>query len=100
MFCAFVWSLLVQQPNVIVGVVPEATTSEVWIAPQVSAKRKATARGEDLDSSPPPKLEVISEPKATPLSVLREKYGERLRMATDTDTTLSAITGSHIRVCF
>ncbi|KAJ3858620.1 hypothetical protein EV359DRAFT_68862 [Lentinula novae-zelandiae] len=46
-FCAFVWSLVVQQPTVLVGTLPPTITSEVWIAPQVSAKRKADAKGEE-----------------------------------------------------
>lgn len=77
---------------------PEGTTSEVWIAPQVSAKRKATARGEDVDAIPPPKLEVISEYKSISLGVLTQRYGERLRIAAEADAIFAAITGTHIRV--
>jgi hypothetical protein len=93
----YVWSLLVQQSTVIVGILPEGNTREVWIAPQVSAKRKATAQQSDL--MPPPKLEPIPECKDTSLNVLKEKYGGRLRIAAKPDVIFSAITGSHLRVC-
>ncbi|KAF8203137.1 hypothetical protein BJ912DRAFT_1018924 [Pholiota molesta] len=96
-FCAFVWSLVVQQPTVMVGLVEPGTTSEVWIAPQISAKRKAMARGEDHIESLPPKLQPIPEPKTTSLDVLRQAYGDRLRLAVEPDAIFAAITGSHIR---
>ncbi|KAG1841331.1 hypothetical protein DFJ58DRAFT_845058 [Suillus subalutaceus] len=70
-FCAFVWSIVVQQPTVRVGTVPVGVSSEVYIAPQTSAKRKAAAKGEE--------------------------YGEDLRIAVDPETSFAAITGSHIR---
>lgn len=97
-FCAFVWSLVVQQPTVMVGLVEPGTTSEVWIAPQISAKRKAMARGEGHIESLPPKLQPIPEPKTTSLDVLRQAYGDRLRLAVEPDAIFAAITGSHIRV--
>ncbi|KAF9569867.1 hypothetical protein CPC08DRAFT_14379 [Agrocybe pediades] len=96
-FCAYVWSLVVRQPTVLVGVVPHGTTSEVWIAPQTSAKRKAKARGEDEVTKNPPKLDSIPELKTTPLDILRGTYGNRLRIAVEPDTIFEAITGSHIR---
>jgi hypothetical protein len=81
-----------------VGLVEPGTTSEVWIAPQISAKRKAMARGEDHIESLPPKLQPIPEPKTTSLDVLRQAYGDRLRLAVEPDAIFAAITGSHIRV--
>lgn len=97
-FCTFVWSLVVQQPIVLVGLVDPSITSEVWIAPQISAKRKAKARGEEHVELCPPKLAPIPEPKTTPLNLLRATYGDRLRLAVETDAIFEAITGSHIRV--
>ncbi|KDR85305.1 hypothetical protein GALMADRAFT_52101 [Galerina marginata CBS 339.88] len=96
-FCAFVWSLVVQQPTVLVGLIDQGIASEVWIAPQVSAKRKAVARGDDHIGSRPPKLDPIHEPKTTPLQDLHGIYGDRLRLAVEPDTIFAAITGSHIR---
>ncbi|KAJ3509802.1 hypothetical protein NLJ89_g5025 [Agrocybe chaxingu] len=96
-FYSFIWSLVVQQPTVLVGLVPEGVTSEVWVAPQVSAKRKAQARGEDHVETTPPKLDPIPDSKTAPLDTLRRTYGDRLRIAAEPEAIFAAITGSHIR---
>ncbi|KAF8912964.1 hypothetical protein CPB84DRAFT_1670756 [Gymnopilus junonius] len=96
-FCAFVWSLIVRQHTVLVGLVDPNITSDVWIAPQISAKRKAKARGEEHVELRPPKLDPIPEPKTAALDMLRTTYGGRLRLAVETDAIFEAITGSHIR---
>ncbi|KAF7340022.1 B-block-TFIIIC domain-containing protein [Mycena venus] len=96
-FCAFVWSLVVQQPSVIVGTLPEGVTSEVWIAPQNSAKRKAKAKGEETVEVAPPRLDIVPDAKNRSLEDLKTQYGDKLRIATDPDTTYAAITGTHIR---
>jgi oxalate---CoA ligase len=97
-FCAFVWSLIVQQPNIRVGLVPEGVTSEVWIAPQVSAKRKANERGETHVQTQPPELEIVPDATIRPMGDLQAEYGEKLRIACDPESTYAAITGSHLRV--
>jgi transcription factor C subunit 3 len=94
-----VWSLVVQQPTVIVGTVPEGITSEVWIAPQLSAKRKAKAKGEEAVEVAPPKLDIVPDAKNRSLEDLRAEYGDNLRIAADPDATYAAVTGTHIRVC-
>jgi len=80
------------------GLFDPSIKSQVWIAPQVSAKRRAIARGEDCVGSCPPTLEPIPQPKTTPLEYLSEAYGDRLRLAVDPDAIFAAVTGSHIRV--
>jgi oxalate---CoA ligase len=97
-FCAFVWSLVVQQPSVSIGLIPPGLTSEVWIAPQTSAKRKAKVLGVEHVETSPSKLDPITDPKSTPLDLLRQAYGERLRIAAEPESIFSAITGTHIRV--
>lgn len=97
-FCSFVWSLVVQQPTVLIGLVPPGLTSEVWIAPQTSAKRKAKILGLENIETSPSKLDPINDPKFTPLDLLRQAYGERLRIAVEPESIFSAITGTHIRV--
>ncbi|EIN13408.1 hypothetical protein PUNSTDRAFT_139959 [Punctularia strigosozonata HHB-11173 SS5] len=95
---AFVWSVIVQQPNVRVGTVPEGKYSEVYIAPQTSAKRKAKEKGQDLEEpSAPTTLQIVDDAKLKSLEELREQYGDRLRIAVDPETSFVAITGSHIR---
>ncbi|KAF9523601.1 hypothetical protein CPB83DRAFT_821291 [Crepidotus variabilis] len=89
-FCACVWSLLVQQPTVSVGLIPKGVTTDVWIAPPPSAKRK----GQQVA---PQQLELLHDWKSKPLPLLVEQYGENLRMAAEPNTIFAAITGSHVR---
>ncbi|KAJ3890668.1 hypothetical protein GG344DRAFT_88728 [Lentinula edodes] len=96
-FCAFVWSLVVQQPTVLVGTLPPTITSEVWIAPQVSAKRKANAKGEEHILTEPLVLNLLPDAKSRPLAELQREYGSTLRIAADRDSIYAAITGTHIR---
>ncbi|KAF8167796.1 hypothetical protein B0H34DRAFT_644725 [Crassisporium funariophilum] len=96
-FCSFVWSVIVQDPTVLVGLVPPGLTSQVWIAPQTSAKRKAKARGEEHIEMRPPKLDPIADSKGTSLEVLQKVHGDRLRIAVEPDVIFAAVTGSHIR---
>ncbi|KAG2370198.1 hypothetical protein BDR07DRAFT_1386752 [Suillus spraguei] len=96
-FCAFVWSIVVQQPTVRVGTVPAGVSSEVYIAPQTSAKRKAAAKGEVLIEEAPPSLTLVENARDRSLEDLKAEYGEDLRIAVDPETSFAAITGSHIR---
>ena len=97
-YYAFVWAVLVQQPNVRVGVVPEGAGTDVYIAPQNSAKRKAKAKGEEIAEAAPVVLQVVQHAAVRPLDELQREYGETLRIAVDPDTIFKALTGSHIRV--
>jgi len=97
-FCAFLWSIVVQQPAVRVGVVPPGTTSDVYVAPQTSAKRKAAAKGEGVVEDTPPVLQIIEDAREHTLEELKHRYGDDLRIAVDPETSFVAITGSHIRV--
>ncbi|KAI0359061.1 hypothetical protein OH77DRAFT_1396288 [Trametes cingulata] len=98
-FCAFVWSVIVQQPGVRVGTVPDGVSTEVYIAPQASAVRKAKAKGEEAaeEAAPATALDVIPDATIRPLEDLKNEYGDRLRIAVDPDTSFAALTGSHIR---
>ncbi|KAG1810103.1 uncharacterized protein HD556DRAFT_1428263 [Suillus plorans] len=96
-FCAFVWSIVVQQPTVRVGTVPPGVSSEVHVAPQTSAKRKAAAKGEVLVEEAPPSLTLVENARDRSLEDLKAEYGEDLRIAVDPETSFAAITGSHIR---
>ncbi|KAH7915130.1 hypothetical protein BJ138DRAFT_998508 [Hygrophoropsis aurantiaca] len=96
-FCAFVWSLVVQQPTVRVGTPPVGISSEVYIAPQTSARRKAAAKGEEHIEEAPPTLNLVPDARDKSLEALRAEYGDGLRIAVDPETSFVAITGSHIR---
>lgn len=97
-FCAFVWSVVVQQPSVRVGTLPPGLISEVYIAPQMSAKRKAAAKGEEVIEGVPPSLQLVEDARQRHLEDLTREYGDNLRIAVDPETSFAAITGSHIRV--
>lgn len=92
--------MIVQQPGVRVGTVPEGVSAEVYIAPQASAIRKAKAKGEEPaeESAPATGLDIIQDATIRPLHDLKNEYGDRLRIAADPETTFAALTGSHIRV--
>ncbi len=101
-FCAFVWSVIVQQPGIRVGTVPAGSSTDVYIAPQASAIKKAKAKGEDTTAAEEPApatgLDVVDDAAIRPLEDLRRQYGNALRVAADPETTFAALTGSHIRV--
>lgn len=97
-FCAFVWSLVVQQPTVRVGIIPQGAATEVYIATQISAKRKAEAKGEEVVEEQVSTLDVVPDATTRSLHDLKTRYGDGLRIAVDPDTSFAAITGSHLRV--
>jgi transcription factor C subunit 3 len=98
-FLSFVWSLVVAHPDVRIGTIPPGLTSEVYVAPQTSAARKAKAKGEEYVETVAPELGVIEGAKSRALPDLNQEYGETLRVALTPDAVFTAITGSHIRVC-
>jgi oxalate---CoA ligase len=89
---------LTQQPSVQVGAVPPGVTTEVWVAPQTSAKRKARQKGKDSTEVAPPELDIIPDARKGNLTQLFHEYGDKLRVALHPDDIYAAITGSHIRV--
>lgn len=98
-FCAFVWSVVIQQPSVRVGTPPPGLISKVYIAPQTSAKRKAAEKGEEVTETVPSSLEFVEDARHRHLEDLQREYGDNLRIAVDPEASFAAITGSHIRVC-
>jgi oxalate---CoA ligase len=99
-FCAFVWSLIVQQPTVRVGTIPSGAPTEVYIATQTSAKRKAEAKGEIIVEEQVSTLDVVPDAANKSLDDLKTQYSDGLRIAVDPETSFAAITGSHLRVSF
>lgn len=81
-----------------VGTIPLGVTFEVWIAPQISAKRKAREKGEEHIETKPTELELVPDAKNRTLEDLKQEYADKLRIALDPDAIYAAITGSHIRV--
>ena len=77
---------------------PPGVTSEVWIAPQISAKRKAKAKGEEHVETTPTQLDIVPGARDRSLDDLQREYGDKLRIAVNPDAIYAAVTGSHIRV--
>lgn len=102
-YCAFVWSIIVPQPEVRVGLAPEGEP-EVFVAPQPSKgtkqkKKKAEEEDDDDDDvAAAGALEVVDDAAVRSLEDLKAQYGDHLRIAVDPQTSFVAITGSHIRV--
>ncbi|KAF9821815.1 hypothetical protein IEO21_00245 [Rhodonia placenta] len=97
-YCAYVWAIVAQHPDVVVGTVPAGVTAEVFITPQASAKRKAKGKGEKIEESPTT-ISLIPIPDAAlrPLEDLRREYGEDVRIALDSAKVFVALTGTHVR---
>lgn len=91
-----------QQPGIRVGTLPEGVHSEVYIAPQLSTKRKGKGKdAEETDAaSGVASLVVIPDSALRPLEDLKVEFGDNLRIAVDPETSFRAITGSHIRVTY
>jgi oxalate---CoA ligase len=83
-----------------VGTVPDGATTEVYIAPQQSQKKKSKANDErgDTSSSSVASLTLLPDARAKTLDDLQLQYGDTLRVAVDAETSFAAITGSHVRV--
>lgn len=97
-YCAFIWSVIVQEPTVRVGVLPPGEHTEVYVAPQTSAHRKAKNKGEEVVIEPITSLSIVPDAALRALDDLKTEYGDNLRIAVDPETSFAAITGSHIRV--
>ena len=103
-YCAFIWSVVVQQPDVRVGIAPEGAP-EVYVAPQQSktpasakkGKKKADDEDGDEGAAPTSLVPVPDAPLKT-LEELKAQHGDKLRIAVDPERSFVAITGSHIRV--
>lgn len=82
-----------------VGVIPPGTATEVYIAPQTSAKRKAKAKGEEMvEVATAPFLDTVPNAHLRTLDELKKQHGDALRIAVEPEKSFEAITGSHVRV--
>lgn len=99
-FNAFVWSLVVQQPTIRVGIVPNGLTTEVFVAPQPSAIKKAKAQGKaktEVTEEDRPRLELIADAATRSFDDLKAEFRQALRIAVDPEEIFAAITGSHVK---
>ncbi|TDL28869.1 hypothetical protein BD410DRAFT_738661 [Rickenella mellea] len=94
---SFVWSIISQQPAVRIGIPPPGQNNEVYVPLQAKAAKKAKDAGTDQQVPTAMTLQVIPEARVSSLEDLSAKYGDRLRIAVDPETSFAAITGSHVR---
>ena len=95
-YCAFVWSVVAQQPEVRVGTAPKGAP-EVYIAPQFSKRDKAKSTAEEHSAQN--SLTLIPDIASRSLDELSAEHGDTLRIAVDPERSFVAVTGSHIKVC-
>ena len=62
-----------QQPTVRVGTIPPGAATEVYIAPQTSARKKAVAKGEEVVEEQAPVLDVLPDATNRSLDDLEER---------------------------
>lgn len=102
-YCAFVWSVIAQQPEVRVGIAPD-DAPEVYIARRPSedaaakGKKKKKQEDDDAEAVTVSALQVVQDASVRSLDDLKAEYGDKLRIAVDPKASFIAITGSHIRV--
>lgn len=90
-----------QQPTIRVGTIPNGLTTEVFVAPQPSAIKKAKAQGKgkpEATEEDRPRLELIADAPTRTFDDLKAEFGQALRIAVDPEEIFAAITGSHVKV--
>ncbi|KAL5495552.1 hypothetical protein ACEPAI_1015 [Sanghuangporus weigelae] len=95
----FVWSLVAQHPSVRIGLFPLGQTADIYIPPQPRVSKQGKNRQDDVqtDGSIAGALDLIPNASHFPLHELVRIYGDRLRIALDSETCFEAVTGSHAR---
>lgn len=97
-FFAFVWSVIVQQPVIRVGTVPEGLSSDVFIPAQPRGSKRS--KNDPENENEVVTLMPVPASEKSDLSALNRIHGARLRISVDPETCFVAITGSHTKVMF
>ena len=94
------WSIVLQEPCVYVGILPPGDHSEVYVAPPPRVSKKDLSKvGEAAEAGRVAGLEPVEDSKSRTLEQLRRLYGERLRVAVDSEVLRATLTGPHAKVC-
>ncbi|TCD70634.1 hypothetical protein EIP91_002353 [Steccherinum ochraceum] len=91
-FYAFFWSVIVQQPGVRVGKLPEIVPADV--EDEGPRRKSGTTHSKGQESV---ELVAIEDAAVRPLDDLVTEYGDQLRIAVERDRVSMALIGSHIR---
>ena len=95
-YCAFVWSVVAQQPEVRIGTILQGAP-ERHIVTQLSKPNKSKKKNDKEEATPYP-LDIIPDAALKSLDELNAEYGDTLRIAVNPERSFVALTGSHIRV--
>ena len=94
------WSIILQEPSVYVGILPPGNRSEVYVAPPPRASKKDPDKaGEATDADQVATLELVEDGKLQTPDQLKLLYGERLRIAVDSGVLRATLAGPHAKVC-
>ena len=100
-FFAFVWSIILQEPSVYVGILPPGDYSEVYVArpPRGGNRKDSSKTQETTEAGQVASLEPVEGSESHSLEHLKQLYGERLRIAVDSGVLRTTLAGPHARVC-
>lgn len=95
-YCAFVWSVVAQQPEIQVGTAPEGDPEKYMVAQSDKRDKSKSKHKEEPPVLSP--LTLIPDASLKSLDELKAEYGDALRIAVVPERSFIALTGSHIRV--
>lgn len=99
-FFAFAWPIILQEPSVYVGILPPGDHSEVYIAPPPRASKKSSGKARETnEAEQAASLEPVANSKFQSLGQLKQSYGERLRIAVDSEVLRVTLAGTYAKVC-
>jgi hypothetical protein len=97
---AFAWSIILQEPSVYVGILPPGDHSEVYVAPPPRGSKKNPGKArETTEVDQVASLKPVGNSKSQSLEKLKQLYGERLRIAVDSEVLRATLAGPHAKVC-
>lgn len=96
-YCTFLWSIILQQPSVKIGILPDGPITFISIPLQA---RKKTQGADDTEVRPTiaSNLEDVPDESFSDINGLIVRYGERLRVAVTPEAIFVVLTGSHAKV--
>lgn len=99
-YCSFLFSIILQQPSVKIGRLPDGPITYISVPPQVRVgkRNKGVEDNEPRESHTVSKLEDIPDATSSDINVLIARYGEKLRVAVDPEAIFLVLAGSHARV--
>ena len=83
-----------------VGILPPGDHSQVYVAhPPRGSKKDSSKARETTEASQVASLEPVEGSQSHSLQYLKQLYGERLRVAVDSNVLRATLAGPHAKVC-